>query len=274
MGTLARGRRRADPPPGPEEIDPAWWHLALPPLAALVLIAVAAWRIGTRKTAYATIAAAFVVLSAGQIHQGFRAAFINGDSARETLTYNTISPDVSVLVGDLEGMSADLYGDRSLAVTYDRCTEWPLNWYLRDFPNRRVVANPSPPPTGGPDIVIGAYDLTRGCEMPDNIPGYTTYTYLLRWHEPEAHVYRQFAIAPEIAPGSSAWLYPDQPHGPLDIARSIGASLRFAATQEGQLRLIRLVLYRELPAPVMAYEFHVYVRNDLVPLYIDHHLGS
>lgn len=105
-------------------------------------------------------------------------------------------------------------------------------------------------------------------------PGYTTYTYLLRWHEPEAHVYRQFAIAPEIAPGSSAWRLPDQPHGPLDVAASIGDSLRFAATQEGQLRLIRLVLYRELPAPVMAYEFHVYVRNDLVPLYIDHHLGS
>lgn len=256
---------------GPTEIDPTWWYLAVPPLAALLLIGVAAWRIGPRRAAYATLAATFVVLSAGQTHHAVRAAFINGDSARETLIYNTVSPDVPVLVNDLQLMSDALYGDRSLRVTYDRCTEWPLHWYLRDFSNRQVGTNPSPPPSGGPDVVIGAFDLSRGCEMPDQFPGYTTYTYLLRWHEPETQVYRRFAIAPEVPIGWSAWTDEDQPHDLPAILGSVASSLRFATTQEGQLRLIRLIFFRELPAPVLGYKFNVYVRNDLVPLYIEEH---
>ena len=224
-------------------------------------------QLGPRRAAYATIAATFIVLSAAQVHHGVRAAFINGDSARETLIYNTISPDVPILIDTLEGMSDVLYGDRSLRVTYDRCTEWPLHWYLRDFLSRQVATNPMPPPTGGPDVVIGAFDLSRGCEMPDRIPGYTTYTYVLRWHEPEGAIYRRFAIAPELPPGLSAWTDADQSHDLPAILGSIGESLQFGATQEGQLRLVRLLFFRELPAPVTDYEFNVYVRDDLVPLY-------
>ena len=77
----------------------------------------------------------------------------------------------------------------------------------------------------------------------------------------------RIAIAPEIAPGRSAWRSSDQPHGLLAIAASIGESLSHLFTAEGQQRLYRLVMYRDLPVRIDSYDYTLYIRNDLVPLY-------
>src|SRR5699024_3327471 len=105
-----------------------WWMLAAPPVAALFVIAIAIWTIGPRRAAYATVTAAFVVLSLFQVHQGFRLAFIQGDTALDTMIYNTTSPDVTQMTDDLMAMSQLIYGDNSMTVYFDGCTQWPLNW--------------------------------------------------------------------------------------------------------------------------------------------------
>jgi len=90
---------------------------------------------------------------------------------------------------------------------------------------------------------------------------------VLRWWFPEDPVYRDFAIAPEIAPGRSAWRSAAQPHGVVDVVASIGESLSHLLTAEGQQRLYRLVMYRDLPVRIDSYDYTLYLRNDLVPLY-------
>lgn len=254
-----------------------WWMLAIPPLAAIALIVVAMWGIGTRRAAYATLTATFIVFSLFQMHQGFRLAFLEGDTAKDTLIYNTTSPDVTQLTSDLTEMSELVYGDQRMVVMYDGCTQWPLNWYLRDFPNRQMSSMVPDDPSSGAPVIIGvpsAWDGSRSCTLPEEIEGYTAQTYVLRWHEPEQSIYREFAIAPEIPVGRSAWLTANQPHALPDIARSVLDSFKTLTYPEGQQRLFRLLLFRELPNGLNPYRMKVYVRNDMLPYYNEVRYGD
>jgi hypothetical protein len=113
------------------------------------------------------------------------------------------------------------------------------------------------------DVLLVANDNIDNVES--QMAGYTAQGYVLRWHFPE-NTYRNFAIAPELAPGRSAWSDAEEPHGPGDVVGSIVDSMGTQFTPEGQQRVYRLVLYRDLPVPIRGYEFTVYVRNDLLPL--------
>ena len=253
-----------------------WWMLALPPLAAIVVIVAGIWTLGPRRTAYATLAATILFFSLFQMHQGFRLAYLEGDTAKDTLIYNTTAPDVTQLSSDLAEMSELAYGDQSMVVMYDGCTQWPLNWYLRDFPNRQMSsAVPTGPASENPPVIVGVLSSWDSrCTMPDEIDGYTSQTYVLRWHEPEQSIYREFAIAPEIPVGRSAWLRESQPHGLVDIAGSVLDSFQTLTYPEGQQRLFRLLFFRELPTGLNPYRMKVYVRNDMLPYYNEVRYGE
>lgn len=248
-----------------------WWLLALPPLAALVVIALGMWAAGPRRTAYAVLTAAFVVFSLFQVHQGFRVSFLEGDIAKDTLIYNTTSPDVNQLTRDLEEMSHIAYGDQSISVVFDGCVQWPMNWYLRDFPNRTLGTEVSSEPA----VLIGVPSNFDGrCSTPEQIEGYTAQTYILRWHEPEQAIYREFAIAPEIPAGRSAWISETQDHHLRAIMSSVVSSFEQITQPEGQQRLFRLLFYRELPRELNPYRFQVYIRNDMLPYFNDVRYGE
>ena len=59
----------------------------------------------------------------------------------------------------------------------------------------------------------------------------------------------------------------EQAHGLIDTAASIGESLSYLFTPEGQQGLYRLVMYRDLPVRIDSYNYTLYIRNDLIPLY-------
>ncbi len=259
----------------PREVAPGsldlWWLLAVPPAVAAAIVIVAMRALGTRRAAYATLTAAFIVMSLFQTHAGFRLAFLEGDVARDTLIYDTTSPDVEQLVADLDALSAITTGGNDMVVAYDNCTEWPLIWYLRDFENRQKYQS-DPPTAEEPPVIVGVpgqWDGSRACPagLDTELEGYTAQTYVLRWHEPEWAIYRDFAIAPEIPPDRSAWERASNPHGLTAIGGSIVSSFKTLLTPEGEQRLFRLTMYRELPDGLNGYRFRVYIRNDLVPLY-------
>ncbi|MBA2276565.1 MAG: hypothetical protein H0W06_02265, partial [Chloroflexia bacterium] len=261
----------------PTSLD-QWWLLSLPPLAAVALIAVAVRFIGTRRAAYAALTATVIILSLFQVHAGFRLTYLDGDIARDTLIYNTTSPDVTQLVDDLGRLSAVTTGGDDMVIAHDNCTEWPLIWYFRDFGNRQKY-NSEPPVAEQPPVIIGVpgdWDASRACPsgLGEQIEGYTAQTYVLRWHEPEWAIYRNFAIAPEIPASRSALQRESNPSGPTAIAGSIGSSFGTLLTPEGEQRLFRLLMYRDLPDGLNGYRFRVYIRNDLVPVYNDIRYGE
>lgn len=250
-----------------------WWLMALPPIAAIALVLAVFWILGPRRTAYATVTAAFIVMSLFELHAGFRLAFLQGDVALDTLIYNTTSPDVPQLVHDVGQMSELTTGTKDLSVYYDGCTEWPLVWYLRDFGGRRKYTSYAQIQADKPAVVVAVPqqwdDPAAPCNSgtPLDMDGYTAQTLVLRWHEPEFSIYRNFAIAPEILPGWSAMKTANQPHSIVNIAGSVASSMATLFTPAGQQRAYRLLMYRQLPDGLNDYKFRVYIRNDMLPLY-------
>ncbi len=256
-----------------------WWLLAAIPLFGVLVIGLSAALAGVRRTAYVTITAAVIVMSLYQVHAGFRLSFLEGDIARDTLIYNTTTSDVKQMDDELAELSHLAYGADRLAIGYDGCAEWPLRWYFRDNPGARSVNQMDlDNPAALPPVVVGvpgAWDTgTRGCFLPDEIEGYTSQTYVLRWHEQESAIYRNFAIAPELPAARSAWGTESNPHGITAIAESIWSSIMTQTTPEGEQRLFRLLFFREAPAGLNGYRYKIYVRNDLLPYYNDIRYGQ
>ena len=244
-----------------------WWLLALPPLTGLAAVLLMWLRRGARLAAEPALAALVLVLALAQVHVGWRLVYQEGDVPKDMLVYTQTSPDMHRMVGELTTLSALTTGSRDLEIWYDdnNGVSWPMQWYLRDFPNRHLYGGTlAGPPDGVPIVLVGADNRSS---VEPHLEGYTAQEYVLRWWFPEDPVYRDFAIAPEINPGRSAWESSDQPHGPLDIVASIGESLSNLLTAEGQQRLYRLVMYRDLPVRIDSYDYTLYLRNDLVPLY-------
>jgi hypothetical protein len=243
-----------------------WWLLALPPLAAGLLIGFV-WL--ARNAAFAGRWAT-VALVAGlallQVHVAWRLAYLESADPKDMIIYNTTSPDVTRMMHELGLLSEELTGDKGIVIWYDNDTAWPMQWYLRDFPNRRYygASLSAPPPESVAIVLVSNENLA---EVQPYLSNYTPQEYVLRWHGPEEATYRNFAIAPELAPGWSAWGTAENPHGILDVVASVGDGLATQTDPEGQQRLYRIVMYRELTAPYTVYNYTLFVRNDLLPLF-------
>ena len=149
---------------------------------------------------------------------------------------------------------------------------WPLYWYFRDNPNASPFGGTLNANTDAAVIFI----LANRSGTPQNsavLSKYTGVTYAFRWHFPE-ELYRNFAIAPELTPGSSAWGVQENPHGIPAIAESIWSSVMTQSDPEGAQRLFRLLMYRELPEGLNGYRYKIYIRNDLLPYYNDIRYGE
>ncbi|CAN5898533.1 TIGR03663 family protein [soil metagenome] len=239
-----------------------WWLLAVPWLLVIgILIVWAFWR-GGRRTALSAIAAAIIGLTLMQVHAGWRMSYYEADVPKDMLIYTQTSPDVSRVMNELDELSAQLTGDSHLAVWYDSDVSWPFQWYLRNYTQKRFIGSAlTGPPEDAAIVMLGGSGSTA-----QFLEGYTSQEYVLRGWFPE-ETYRHFAIAPEISPGRSAWGSSENPHGPVDIVRSIGDTIGNQTHIENQLRLYRLLVYRDLDASIGQTHFRVFIRNDLLPLY-------
>lgn len=257
-----------------DQLD-SWWTLIIPPVLAVIAI-VAVWLTrGFRPAAYGAGSGLIAIMLLFQIHASFRMSFLEGDVAIDTLIYNTVGPDAKMVVEDVVATSELYLGDHSISVSNDNCTNWPLEWYFKDLPNHRYMTSVSDNATDLPQIIIGVpSSFSSECSMPDEIPGYTSQTYTFRWHEPEAQVYRNFAIAPEIPMGRSAWTSPSQDTGLLAIIESIWSSLTSTGNPDQQQELWRLLMYRELPGTMSEYQFKVYIHDDVLPYYNEVRYGQ
>jgi hypothetical protein len=266
-------------PSGARELTSAaldqWWLLALIPIIGLAIIVATYILAGARHTANIVLVAMLLVMSVYQVHAGFRLAFLEGDIAKDTLIYNTTAPDLKVMDDELTELSWLVYGNDSLEIGYNKCVAWPLTWYFRDNPGAFQISEQTLfDQSSLPPVIIANSDSGRGCTVDAEIDGYTAQTYVLRWHEPEYSIYRRFAIAPELTPGSSAWLTEGEAHGVTAIAESIWSSIMTQADPEGQQRIFRLVFFRELPDGLNPYRYTLYIRNDLLPYYNEIRYGE
>jgi hypothetical protein len=86
---------------------------------------------------------------------------------------------------------------------------------------------------------------------------------LRRWI-PEDETYRRFAIAPEVRSEWRQNLQTDEPppYSLGDVVASVGRSVASIREPEQQAELFRLIVHRELTAPIGVFPMQVYVHED------------
>lgn len=245
------------------EVADRWWIVYLPFVALTGMLAVGVVRLGFRQASRVLVVAGVVVLVLTQVHASWRLTYQEGDVAKDMLIYNQTTPYGPRVSQELEQFSQELTGGMGLTVWYDNNTQWPFNWYLRNFPNRQAFGKDLPESLNASIVLIAKDNLTAQNER--RLAGYTYQEYPMRWAYPEIETYRRFAIAPELNntlyqnPGSSQ----PPPYSLVDVARSVSSSIWGMREPQEQSKIFRLVAYRELPITVWPYTFRVYVRNDL-----------
>lgn len=247
------------------------WILYLPALALIGVLGWGVWKLGGRSAAAIGGLSIVGVLLLTQLHVAYRMTYEEGDVPRDMLIFVQSSPDVTQAVEDVGLLSRQLTGGLDMPIYYDSGTSWPMQWYLRNYSNRRFFGETLSTPPDAPVVFIANEHLTD--ENRAMLSGYTGQEYAMRWWFPEEETYRRFAIAPEL---NKEWRqnYQTDEEGPfsfVDVAQSVVSSLWSMHEPEEQLEKFRLLAFRELPAPIGSYNFHVFVRNDLVPVFDDIH---
>ncbi|MGQ9491176.1 MAG: flippase activity-associated protein Agl23 [Anaerolineae bacterium] len=141
----------------------AEWLLAL--LVTLVLVyylydrvAVLGWRqsLGAAALSLAALLAVFTV------GVSYRFSFINYDYAIEPMVYAHATPDIKLAMSQIEEISRKTVGDHAVRVAYDDDATWPLEWYLRDYPNKVYYgASPSRDAMDSPVVIVGDKNLSK-----------------------------------------------------------------------------------------------------------------
>jgi DNA-binding beta-propeller fold protein YncE len=69
------------------------------------------------------------------------ATYINYDYATELLVYAHGGADVKPTLAEIAEISARTVGDKMIDVAYDSDVSWPLEWYMREYPNRQFYSD-------------------------------------------------------------------------------------------------------------------------------------
>jgi len=106
----------------------------------------------------AWIFAIFIVLSVLTMRFAYMASWPNADYATEFMVYAHAAPAVKdPIMTQIEELSLRLHGDKSIKVAWSDDGTWPMQWYLKDYPNRFFAGKQ---PTAGiteyPVVVVGS----------------------------------------------------------------------------------------------------------------------
>lgn len=129
--------------------------------------------------------AIFILLALLTIRFNWMANGRNADYTNEFLVYAHGNPSTKdVVLNQIETLSMQMYGDKSIKVAYDDDVAWPYTWYFRDYPNRYYYgATPNNSILDAPVILIGSrnwgkIDATLQDALDQN---YQTYTLTFLW---------------------------------------------------------------------------------------------
>jgi uncharacterized protein (TIGR03663 family) len=113
-----------------------WFAALLVTLLLLVLTALLVRRLGGRRALKVGVGTVLLFLSFFTVRFAWMASYINYDYATELLVYAHGGADVKPTMNEIADISARTVGDKQIKVAYDNEVSWPLEWYMREYPNR------------------------------------------------------------------------------------------------------------------------------------------
>ena len=117
-----------------------WLTALLVTILLVVLTVMVIRRLGVRYSLYVFLATLLVFLSFFMVRFAWMASYINYDYATELLVYAHGGADVVPTMDEIAEISQRTVGDKMIQVAYDSDVSWPLEWYMREYPNRKFYA--------------------------------------------------------------------------------------------------------------------------------------
>jgi uncharacterized protein (TIGR03663 family) len=134
-----------------------WLTALLVTLLLVVLTVLVIRRLGGRYSLLVALGTLLIVLSFFTVRFAWMAAYINYDYATELLFYAHGAPDVVPTMNEIAEISERTVGDKMIQVAYDSDVSWPLEWYMREYPNRQFYGEtPTREKLDVPIVIAGA----------------------------------------------------------------------------------------------------------------------
>jgi uncharacterized protein (TIGR03663 family) len=242
-------------------------------LGSLVVVGVLAYalarygrRLGGHLAGRVAMAAVVGVLGVFGFRSAWMVSFINYDYVSEYLFYAHAAPDVTLAMQEIENLSRRTVGDKQIKVAYDNESTWPLEWYLREYPNRAYYAdNPTREQLDAPIVIVGAPNEDK--VRPFLGDRYQRFDYRLVWWPIEDykdqtplklwHTY----VAPDLS-------------GVTDAGEQQGL---WDQVRQNRKDLWNVLFYRKYTTPFSdwpyVHRFYMYVRKDVLNQAWDYHVG-
>jgi uncharacterized protein (TIGR03663 family) len=135
-----------------------WLAALVITLVLLALLVLVVRRLG-RLAVPATAATLLLLLVALTVRTAWRFAYITYDYATELMVFAHGTPDVTRTMNEIADISRRTVGDKQIKVAYDSDVSWPLEWYMREYPNRVFYGeNPSRENVDVPIVLAGDKD--------------------------------------------------------------------------------------------------------------------
>lgn len=280
--------------------------LALP-VGLLAITALYALQVGVKRAVSIAALAVALPLVLLELHLGWHLSFFGGDTPTDMLVYTQTSPDMPRMMGEINELSRQVTGrSDGLIIDDSASTIWPMNWYLRDYIaagnvhtfGGQAVGQPqmtAPPADNVAIVMVGNDDF--GNWEDQYLTNYQRTDYVMRWWFPEEY-YRAFAYSPDAPRPDYPGLWKVDPTTNKEVPATWSDTVKKAwssitatggvaqVTTEPTLgangepgppttkitpapttTLWRYFALREPPMTVGSFNFHLYVRNDLVPVF-------
>jgi uncharacterized protein (TIGR03663 family) len=233
-------------------------------IAILIVLAGVIWRYGRQMGSGLAWCTAFVtllfVLSLLTIRFAWLFNFVNYDYVNEILVYAHGGPDVKPALAQIDEISQRTVGDKMIKVAYDNDSTWPLEWYLREYPNRVYYGeNPNREALDAPVVIVGSANETK--VKPFLGDKYTRFSYRLVWWPMED--YKNLTLARLW----QTYVAGPPPENPLaDTAEAQQA--RQEVVRQNWKNLWNIIFYRDykdykLNEWPFVHRFYVYIRKDV-----------
>ena len=117
-----------------------WLAALLVTLLLLVLTVVVIRRVGARYSILVTLGTLLIFMGFFTVRFAWMAAYINYDYATELLVYAHGAADAKPTMNEIADISQRTVGDKMIEVAYDSDVTWPLEWYMREYPNKKFYS--------------------------------------------------------------------------------------------------------------------------------------
>ncbi len=235
--------------------------------AGLVLLFLAggAWfygrRLGSSTAWRVAFSSGLLVLGLLTVRFTWLLNYVNYDYVNEFMVYAHGGPDVKLALGQIEEISRRTVGDKMIKVAYDNDSTWPLEWYMREYPNRAFYGeNPTREALDAPVVIVGSANENK--VKPFLGERYTRFSYRLVWWPIEDYkgqtlqrLWETYVTGPR----------PENPAAEAPEARAA----REQTVRDNWRKLGKIIFYRDyedykLNEWPYLHRFYVYVRKDVL----------